>query len=459
MSDYLGYEKAFKNAGIKYQIEPGAYDRGHGDMSGFKFIVVHHTAGGQDAGDIRIVRDGRSDLPGPLSQLVLKRDGSVQIIAVGISWHAPGSINYRGVTRGNGNWWSVGIEGVSNGYNDWTDAQRVAYPKVVAAILKEAGLPADAWIFHRDYQPGEKIDPGGFEKAWFDRMVRAAYDNVKAESAIQAKYRENSWLGKKVTVTDELPCADGTGKFAEYEQGWIYWHPNFGAKTINKNIFPRFEANNWEIGFLGYPVADAVKITGGEAQAFQGGSIYYNDVEKQSYFVNGLVGSRWAELNWEKGVLGFPQTDELTAPDGIGKLQRFEKGHIYYTPKTGAKEILNGPVWDEFARLGYETKLGYPTGIAVATQDRRGVVQSFEKAAIYMLNGRNDAHALTGEILRAYGDLGYENGRLGMPIIDVYNKDGKDRADFEAGSIEHDLKTNDIYMVLSGKRVDIKKAG
>lgn len=459
MADYINYERAFKNAGLKYEVEPGAYDRGHGDMSGQKFIVIHHTAGGNDTGDIRIVRDGRSDLPGPLSQLVLKRDGTARIIAVGVCWHAPGNINFRGVPRGSGNWWSIGIEGVSNGYNDWTDAQRDAYPKVVAALLKDMGLPADAWIFHRDYQPGEKIDPGGFDKAWFDRQVRAAYNGVKQETAIQAKYREHQWLGKKKLANEELPTLDGVGRFATYEHGAIYWHPNFGAWTVNYLIYPKYESEKWEQGYLGYPLTDAYKVDGGEAQRYQGGTIYHNATTKENFVVKGAIGGRWEELGKEKGKLGFPETDEIIAPDGKGVLQRFQNGHIYYTPETGAKEIYDNGIWEEYVRLGYEKgSLGYPTGIEVATLDKRGTVQSFQNGAIYLLNKSKDGHAIWGEFIEIYGKLGYENGRLGMPVSDVYEPDGKNviRADFEAGSIEQNKDTKDIYMVLAGKKVEIK---
>lgn len=171
MADYLGYERAFKRAGILYTVEPGAYERGHGDLTDMRFVVCHHTAGGKDDSDIRIVRDGRPDLDGPLAQVVLKRNGQPHLVAVGVCWQAYGTIPFRGVAPKEGNYHSIGIEGVSNGANDWTPEQRAAYPKVVAAILYDAGLPPDAWIFHREYQPGEKPDPVGFEHVPFGKAV------------------------------------------------------------------------------------------------------------------------------------------------------------------------------------------------------------------------------------------------------------------------------------------------
>lgn len=462
IADYLGYERAFKNAGIRYTIEPGAFNRGHGDIISPNFLVLHHTAGGNDDSDIRVVRDGRPGLPGPLSQMVLKRDGSVHIIAVGVCWHAgPGPAKW-GAPQNMGNYYSLGIEGVSNGYNDWTAAQRDAYPKVVAALLKDMKLPADRWIFHRDYNKADgKIDPAGFDAGWFDRQVRAALENKPVETAIQAKRRENAWLGNKTIQSDELPTADGVGRWASYEHGHIYWHPNFGAKTIRYGtIFEKYQSENWEIGFLGYPLSDGSAIQNGEMQTFQGGSIYWNNATKEAHIVKGDIGGRWAELGWETGKLGFPQTDEIVLPDGRGRLQRFEKGHIYWSPETGAKEIYNNGIWEEYARLGYEKgDLGYPVGIEVATLDRRGTVQSFQNGAIYLLSGKNDGHAIWGEFMDIYARLGFETGRLGMPISDVYKNEKKNtiRADFEAGSIEQDLATKDIYLVLSGKRVEIER--
>lgn len=464
MADFDKFPEAFKAFGINFTEEGGWRGRGHGDIKDPRFIVIHHTAGGgSDQGDIRVVTNGRSDLPGPLSQLVFKRNGEPHIIAQGVSWHAYGTINFRGVAARSGNYYSLGIEGVSNGYNDWTEAQRREYPRIVAALLKYMGLPADAWIFHRDYQPGEKIDPAGFDRDWFARQVRAYYDGNGSigpvETAIQAKRRENPWLGDKTSAGEEQPTADGVGRWCAYQNGHIYWHPNLGAKVVSSEIFAKYSTVEWEIGFLGYPLADTIPISGGKAQGFQGGSIYYNAATNEAFILNGVIGSRWAELKWETGPLGFPQTDEIPLPDKLGVLQRFEKGHIYYSPETGAKEIYYGHIWEEFVRLDYEKgPLGYPVGIAVESQDRRGVIQSFQKGAVYALNGRTkeDGNGLWGDIFEMYGRLGYETGRLGFPITDVYRvNESTDRVDFEAGSIERNFNNGDMYLVLSGKRVNV----
>lgn len=459
MADFLAYDRAFDRFGIRYEWEPGAKDRGHGDMSGQAYIVEHHTAGGSDAGDIRIVRDGRAGLPGPLSQLVLKRDGSVRIIAVGVCYHAPSNIWFRGVGPGNGNWWSIGIEGVSNGYNDWTPAQRDAYPRVVAALLVDLGLPRDAHKFHRDLQPGEKIDPGGFDNAWFQRMVDAAIDGGTVKTAIAHHRDTQPELGTKVHAEEEIPTLDGIGRFTEYEHGYIYWHPNTGAHHLWKlGTWGKFAETGWEAGPLGYPVADPIKLTGGSAQAFQHGSVYRKDGQP-GFILWGAIGDRWAETGWNDGPLGWPMSDEITGAGGI--MQSFEHGAIFYKDGIGAREVTNAHVTEEYRRLGGpEGILGFPTGLAVVSQDRRGCIQSFEHGAIYALNGRptDDGNAVSGVIFTVYGQLGYENGRLGFPVRDVYTLDGRERCDFEGGSIEVD-PDGTVYMVMSGKRIEVPLIG
>ena len=44
--------------------------------------------------------------------------------------------------------------------------------------------------------------------------------------------------------------------------------------------------------------------------------------------------------------LGFPISDELTTPDGIGRYSVFEGGMIYWTPQTGAHPVADPVLLD-----------------------------------------------------------------------------------------------------------------
>jgi uncharacterized protein with LGFP repeats len=69
------------------------------------------------------------------------------------------------------------------------------------------------------------------------------------------------------------------------------------------------------------------------------------------------------------GSLGYPITDETGTADGVGRYNHFQYGGIYWTPKTGAHEV-HGPIYDEWARLKWERGvLGYPLTDEEETQE------------------------------------------------------------------------------------------
>lgn len=96
---------------------------------------------------------------------------------------------------------------------------------------------------------------------------------------IDAAYRRSGGPGGVLgcPVTDELGNPDGVGKRSQFEGGTIYWHPDTGAHTV------------W-----------------------------------------GAIGSAWGSMGWEGGRLGYPITDELGSPDGVGRYSDFQRGTIYW---------------------------------------------------------------------------------------------------------------------------------
>ena len=111
-----------------------------------------------------IVTNGRPDLPGPLSQLCLGRDGTFFIVAAGRCNHA-GAGNWQGVTSGNSSF--IGIEAENTGRTDgpnaesWPAVQLDAYRRGVAAILKKIRADAIMCCGHKEYAlpSGRKSDP------------------------------------------------------------------------------------------------------------------------------------------------------------------------------------------------------------------------------------------------------------------------------------------------------------
>ncbi|MFE3545268.1 N-acetylmuramoyl-L-alanine amidase [Nocardia sp. NPDC059177] len=168
-----------REAGLDVIEHDGWRDRGHGDFRDIRGVLCHHTAGG-GANDWRIVQNGRVDLPGPLAQLVLERDGTFRVIAAGVCWHA-GRGSWPGWPTNNANYHVIGIEAVSRGDGtDWTPAQLDAYKRGCAAILARIGRSAEDCVAHREYSSEGKIDPAGIDMDEFRSEVQAFIDGEDA---------------------------------------------------------------------------------------------------------------------------------------------------------------------------------------------------------------------------------------------------------------------------------------
>ncbi len=80
----------------------------------------------------------------------------------------------------------------------------------------------------------------------------------------------------------------------------------------------------------------------------------------QAFEVHGEIRAKYEALGGAAGPLGLPQTDETASPDGVGRFNHFERGSIYWTPRTGPM-MVGGTVRDRWAASGWELgPLGYP---------------------------------------------------------------------------------------------------
>jgi hypothetical protein len=155
-----------------------------------------------------------------------------------------------------------------------------------------------------------------------------------------------------------------------------------------------------------------------------------------AYEVNGLIRVKYRELGWEKSVCGFPITDELPTPNGIGRFNHFENCSIYWTPATGAHEV-HGAIRDHWASLGWERSLcGFPITDELPTPDRIGRFNHFENCSIYWTPATG-AHEVHGAIRDHWASMGWERSWLGYPISDeLSTEDGGGRiSQFQNGYI------------------------
>jgi hypothetical protein len=136
---------------------PGWKGRGR-ELASVDALVWHHTATGPrwlDGHVAALLRDGRRDIAGPLSQLGLERDGTWVVIA-------DGRANHNGYgTYGND---TIGVEAYNDGIGElWPGVQIDSYDRGSAAILRHLGLSPARMLGHRETDPARKIDPAGVD--------------------------------------------------------------------------------------------------------------------------------------------------------------------------------------------------------------------------------------------------------------------------------------------------------
>lgn len=186
----------------------------------------------------------------------------------------------------------------------------------------------------------------------------------------------------------ELTNPDGHGKRTQFLNGPIYWSAATGAHPVVNSFLNRWGVHGYEAGWLGYPKSDEIVHADGigRHQEFQGGAIYVAFQNAIGSTIAGAIRDKWNEVGAETpgSLLGYPISDEIKLPDGQGRMNRFERGVIYWHPAHGAHPVVN-PVLDIWGVYGFEkSRFGYPTGDPQVSDgnpwqqfqfDRMGVLQ------------------------------------------------------------------------------------
>jgi hypothetical protein len=154
--------EVLEDAGLKVAEQPGWRTRGRAEMGTAKGVMCHHTSGSPRGimPSLGVITDGRPDLPGPLAQLGLGRDGTFFVVAAGRCNHA-GRGMWQGISTGNSNFIGIEAENTGGGNDPWPAVQLDAYRRGVAAILTKINANAIMCCGHKEYAlpHGRKDDP------------------------------------------------------------------------------------------------------------------------------------------------------------------------------------------------------------------------------------------------------------------------------------------------------------
>lgn len=134
----------------------------------------HHTGGasGGQAYAEWMALTGRADLPAPLCQVAIDRDGTCYVSAAGRSNHAGTARASGPMPAGDGNELYVGFECMNTGTEGWSAAQYDAMVAAGAATSRAYGWTAAHNRAHKETSTSGKWDPGALDMDKFRRDIR-----------------------------------------------------------------------------------------------------------------------------------------------------------------------------------------------------------------------------------------------------------------------------------------------
>ena len=170
--DGLGHE--LKRNGCTVLKVKGWEDRGTGGTFAPRGIVFHHTATPSTSGNapaLNVVTFGRSDLPGPLCQFLVARDGTIYLVAKGRANHAGLGGPLVGIPEDSGNAYTFGIECENNGIGEkWSPDQKRAIAVLCKVLLERMHAKPKMLFGHKEWTT-RKIDPAGIDMNRFRERV------------------------------------------------------------------------------------------------------------------------------------------------------------------------------------------------------------------------------------------------------------------------------------------------
>lgn len=154
--------------------------------------------------------------------------------------------------------------------------------------------------------------------------------------AIGSYYRANkAATGEPTGPERSLSNPDGAYQF--FQKGVVYWSKSTGAHLNKGGIRSAYAALKYEKGLLGFPTTDEVTFryrSDAVYQGFEHGIITYSAATKGQPLSYGML-SKWKELGWERSRLGLPTTGEFSS--GGKTRQNFEGGYMTFTASEGVR--------------------------------------------------------------------------------------------------------------------------
>jgi hypothetical protein len=282
------------------------------------------------------------------------------------------------------------------------------------------------------------------------------YNAVPSNGQLQLRWTAPISIPNKFSV----PATDGSNIFvatsghlvafaATPQTCTTYSSPATGSHQVCGAIRAKYEALGGPFGFLGYPVTDELPTPDGVGRFnhfANSGSIYWTP-NTGAWSIHGAIRAKWASLGWERSFLGYPTSDETAAPGSApGRFNNFSNsGSIYWTQATGASSI-HGAIRAKYLALGGPASvLGYPITDETGTPDGIGRFNHFSStdgfgASIYWTPSTGP-WSVHGAIRARWANMGWERSCLGYPVSDEFAIPGGRQSNFQGGRITYSFSS------------------
>lgn len=179
-----------------------------------------------------------------------------------------------------------------------------------------------------------------------------------------------------VSLADTLTLRNGksyTGTFISGNSQEVVFRPDGGERqrfSVNR-------VNRVEFGSGGSELEESADRNRDNERGLRGTRNRPLGIEGEA------IERKYNSVGGTQGYLGPALSGEQMLADGTGRVQEFRNGSIYWSPQTGAHAVIGG-VRDEWRRNGAERgRLGYPTSDEQTATDGVGHIQYFEGGSIY----------------------------------------------------------------------------
>ncbi|KOV74694.1 peptidoglycan-binding protein [Streptomyces sp. AS58] len=309
-------------------------------------VMIHHTVTGPATDVVRLIFDGRSDLPGPLATGCITKDGTVHLVGNGRANHAGGGDpdvlaavrdeSYGGYpppthehdgspgsVDGNRHFYGFECENRGDGKDPWPPVQYAAMVRATAAICRKHGWSAKSGIGHLEWSD-QKPDPRGFDMKDFRHDVAACL-------ALPAgRWEEEDIMPQYVNLGIAEPYTLDLGAWDSIELT-SEWADESGHHGTGGSVFARGPARftgSISLALNGLSAGDCVQVRMTE---FEGDD---HRADHPIHEVLGTPGGTFAVV---------PLTKRLAA----GRSMRVRLLNQSSAPITVASAVLTALVWKE----------------------------------------------------------------------------------------------------------------